>query len=137
MAKYFTLEELTQSDTATKKGIDNTPTEETIVNLNYLMDSCLDTIRGLWGKPIQVNSGYRCEELNKALGGARTSQHLVGCAADITTGTLHGNKELFKMITSSNVDFDQLIDENNYRWIHVSCKYQSKGNRKQVLHLKA
>lgn len=97
------------------------------------MDYCLDPIRELWGKPIGVNSGYRSPELNRAVGGKTTSQHQRGEAADITTGSVEGNRKLFELIQASGIEFDQLIDENGYKWLHVS--YVSRGNRKQVLHL--
>ena len=99
------------------------------------MEKCLDPIREAWGNPIAVNSGYRSLALNVAVGGSPSSQHLTGEAADITTGSIGGNKRLFDLIQEIGVDFDQLIDENGYQWIHISCRYNGKGNRKQVLHL--
>lgn len=133
MAKYFTLGELCKSDVAVKKRIENTPDNTTIERLNALMDECLDKVREMWGKPIGVNSGYRSYELNKAVGGAKNSQHLRGEAADITTGTKDNNRKLFDLIVASDIPFDQLIDENGYRWLHIS--YCKDYNRKQVLHL--
>jgi hypothetical protein len=97
------------------------------------MDNCLDPIRKAWGKPIGVNSGYRCRRLNEAVGGTPTSQHLKGEAADITTGSKEGNRRLFELIQSLGVDFDQLIDESGYKWLHIS--YKAQGNRRQILHL--
>lgn len=135
MARYFTLAELTRSATATAKGIDNTPSAEVIGKLEYLADNVLDKVRALWGAPIIVNSGYRCPALNTAVGGSRTSQHMTGEAADITTGTVEDNKRLFDMIIKAGIDFDQLIDERRYTWLHISCKYGSVGNRHQLLHL--
>ena len=73
--KYFTINELTKSATATSKGIDNTPTKEVVGNLTTLVDKVLDPLREAYGKPIKVNSGYRCPKLNKAVGGSATSQH--------------------------------------------------------------
>ena len=133
MAKYFTLGELCKSDVAVEKRIENTPDNTTIERLNALMDECLDKVRVMWGKPIGVNSGYRSYELNKAVGGAKNSQHLRGEAADITTGCKAHNKRLFEMICASDIPFDQLIDESGYRWLHIS--YCKDYNRKQVLHL--
>lgn len=135
MAQYFTLEELTRSDTAQQRGIRNTPNHDDIRRLNYLMDNCLDPIRQAWGKPIGVNSGYRSRRLNEAVGGSATSQHLKGEAADITTGSREGNRKLFDLIQTLGVSFDQLIDERNYKWLHISCKEYGTGNRKQILHL--
>lgn len=134
MAKYFTIGELCRSDTALAKGINNTPTEHAIVErLQALMDECLDKVRELWGKPIGVNSGYRSPELNRAVGGAKNSQHLRGEACDITAGCKAHNKRLFEMICASGIEFDQLIDESNYKWLHIS--YCKGDNRNQVLHL--
>ena len=92
--KYFDLTELTHSDTAIAKKIDNTPTEEVKKNLENLVKYVLDPLREMYGKPIYVNSGYRSEALNKAVGGSKTSQHVLGMAADIDTRTRKGNEEL-------------------------------------------
>jgi hypothetical protein len=135
MSKYFGLKELSRSAVAERQHIDNEPTYEDMRRMCYLMEECLDPIREAWGNPIMVNSGYRSRALNEAVGGAPTSQHLTGEAADITTGSIGGNKALFGLIQSLGVDFDQLIDEQEYSWIHISCRYKGKGNRKQVLHL--
>lgn len=132
MAEFFTKSELTRSDTARTLKIDNTPTPEASAALDALMWNVLDPIRRMWGKPIIVNSGYRCPKLNAAIGGSATSQHMKGEAADITAGDPTKNKELFDMIAQSAIPFDQLIDEKNYRWIHVS--YRPNG-RRNILHL--
>lgn len=132
MAEFFTKSELTRSDTARTLKIDNIPTPEASAALDALMWNVLDPIRRMWGKPIIVNSGYRCPKLNAAIGGSATSQHMKGEAADITAGDPTKNKELFDMIAQSAIPFDQLIDEKNYRWIHVS--YRPNG-RRNILHL--
>ena len=134
MAKYFTIDEMVRSAEAQRLNIRNLPNHDEVRRLNALMDYCLDPIRELWGKPIGVNSGFRSRELNRAVGGSSASQHLRGEAADITTGSVYGNRKLFELIQASGIEFDQLIDENNYRWLHVSYKAKG-GNRKQVLHL--
>lgn len=133
MAKYFTLGELCKSDVAVEKRIENTPDNPTIERMQALMDECLDKVREMWGKPIGVNSGYRSPELNRAVGGAKNSQHLRGEAADISAGTKDNNRKLFDLIVASDIPFDQLIDESGYRWLHIS--YCKDYNRKQVLHL--
>lgn len=133
--KWFTLEELTHSDTAKAKGIDNTPNDTEKKNLENLVKYVLDPLRDMYGKPIYVNSGYRSEALNKAVGGSNTSQHLcngTSAAADIDTHTREGNIELFNLI-AKNLSFDQLIDEKDYSWIHVS--FDPKRLRNQILHL--
>lgn len=132
--KYFTIPELTASAKARALGIDNTPPPGVKVKLSNLINNLLDPIREKWGGPITVNSGYRCPTLNKAVGGVPTSQHLRGEAADITVGSPAKNNQLFKMIVDGGFDFDQLIDESGYSWIHIS--YSAGKNRHQILHLK-
>lgn len=128
--RYFTIEELTRSDTAEEHGIDNTPTKEAKEKLVALIENVLDPLREMYGGPITVNSGYRSPSLNKAVKGASTSQHVKGEAADITVGSKEGNKKLFELIRD-NLPFDQIINEYDYSWVHVS--YKSSGNRKEVL----
>ena len=130
--KYFTIKELCKSSTATHKGIDNSPNSEIVNNLEQLVDNILDPLREGFGEPIIVNSGYRSPALNKAVKGAANSQHVFGQAADITSGSKFGNKRMFTLAQKLDLPFDQLIDEKNYSWIHVSY---SPRNRKQVLHL--
>lgn len=120
-AKYFTLKELLASDTAKAKGIDNTPTWGIVQNLNGLAVNLLDPIRELYGKPIYINSGYRCPALNKAVGGVPTSEHMKGMAADIDTRKgVAENLRLFELIKNSGLKFTQLIDEKHGQWVHVS-----------------
>ena len=114
-------------------GIDNTPNEDTLENLQFLVDNVLQPLRDIYGRPIVVNSGYRCPKLNKAVGGSKTSQHTKGQAADITAGNKAENKELFNLVLDNDLIFDQLIDEKNYSWIHIS--YNQDRNRQQILHL--
>lgn len=135
-SQFFTIQEMIKSPTAEKLGIDNTPDEVSYFMLRNLM-SFLDMIRTLWNGPIYVNSGYRCPELNNAVGGSKKSQHLKGQAADITTGNPKKNKELFDLILKNKkmLNFDQLIDESDYAWIHISKVFQAEKNRNQVLHL--
>lgn len=131
--KYFTIAELCRSNTADRLGIDNRCKKEHVVNLTALVDNVLDPLREWYGKPILVNSGFRCPALNKAVTGSATSQHMSGQAADIDTGDRQQNKLLFEYIRK-NLPFDQLIDESNFAWVHVS--YRADGNnRNQVLSL--
>ena len=118
--KYFTIEELTRSTTARLRGIDNTPSQLVIDNLTALVDNVLDPLREAWGKPIRVNSGYRCRALNKAVGGVPASQHMRGEAADITGGSTEANRELYSLLKHLNLPVDQAINEYDFRWIHVS-----------------
>ena len=96
--KYFKLTELTHSITAEAHAIDNTPTAEAEKNLVTLIARVLDPVRERWGVPIYVNSGYRCPELNKLVGGAPNSYHLRGMAADITSRCPFHNAALFTEI---------------------------------------
>ncbi|QUD16578.1 endolysin [Bacteroides phage vB_BfrS_UZM3] len=130
--KYFTLKELTRSTTATAKGIDNTPTPEVEKNLTLLVENVLDPLREIYGKPITVNSGYRCPELNKAVGGSKTSDHVKGFAADITGGSKEENERIFNII-KHNFHFKQLIDEKGFSWVHVS--YDPSNLKNQILKL--
>lgn len=131
--KHFTIEEMTESSTAKAKDIDNTPSQEILAKLQKLIEAILDPLREWYGKPIRVNSGYRCEALNKAVGSkSNNSQHLYGEAADITAGSKEENKKLFEYI-KDNLPFDQLINESDFSWIHVS--YREGRLRKQVLAL--
>ena len=131
--KYFTIKELCNSNTANSLKLDNTPNEEETNNLVQLVENILDPAREAWGKPIIVNSGFRNKELNSKVGGSKTSQHTLGQAADITVGNPTDNKKLFELIQKLALPFDQLIDEYNYKWVHVS--YGPK-NRRQILHIK-
>lgn len=130
--KFFTIKELTKSDVAIRKGISNTPSEQELKNLVDLVENVLDPLREAYGKPIIVTSGYRCDRLNKVVGGSNKSQHKFGQAADIRTveDTVEENKKLYDLIIELNLPFDQLIDEHNFDWVHVS--YSSK-HRKQLL----
>lgn len=136
MGKYFTVSELTYSSEAKKRKIDNTPPPDIKVKLNTLINNVLDPIREQWGGPINVNSGFRSPTLNRIVGGVYTSQHVKGEAADITVGSKEKNKELFDMIVGMSqagaIQFDQLIDEKDYSWIHISHQFK---NRNQILHL--
>lgn len=133
--KYFTLRELTKSETAIKLGINNTPDKKQQQNLKKLVEFILDPLREAYGKPIVVTSGYRCDKLNTILGGAKTSQHKLGEAVDIRSleDTLEENKKIFDLIQELNLPFDQLINEYNYDWVHVS---HSNENRKQILNIR-
>lgn len=133
--KYFKISELTKSDTARHSKIDNVPTTQEEANLVALIENILDPLREAYGKPIIVTSGFRCERLNKLVKGSNTSQHRFGQAADIRTveDTVEENKKLFELAQKLNLPFDQLIDEYNYDWIHISY---SPRNRRQILHIK-
>lgn len=119
--KHFTLTELTRSATACRLGIDNTPQQAVVAALTQLVDKVLDPLREAWGAPLYVTSGYRCAALNHAVGGAPNSQHILGQAADVTTGTIDGNRRLWLLLRSLNLPVDQVINERGYSWLHISC----------------
>ena len=129
--KYFTIKELTRSATARCLGIDNTPPASVVKALHELVDHVLDPLREAWGGPIRVNSGYRCPELNEAVGGTPGSQHLRGEAADITVGSRSANRRLLALIKRLNLPVDQCIDEKGCRWIHVS--HHTGRNRRMYM----
>ena len=124
--KYFKLEEMLRTGT----NLPNVPTWEVVDNLRALIENVLIPAREALGAPIHVNSGYRSPEVNKAVGGAKNSQHVLGEAADLTTGTKEGNKLLFQALLKVAM-FDQLIDEKDFSWIHVS--FRKGKNRLEVL----
>ena len=134
LSAHLDLSEVTRSDMAKRKGISNMPTPEHIENFKKLAENIFEPIRKHFGVPIMISSGYRSKELNTAIGGSATSQHSFGEAIDIDMdGTPNGvtNKMVFDYI-KANLNFDQLINEFNYSWVHVS--YESTGKqRKQVL----
>jgi uncharacterized protein YcbK (DUF882 family) len=131
----FTVDELCRSKTAQRRGIDNTPTPSIRVNLEKLIANVLQPLRDKYGKPIIVDSGYRCPKLNTAVGGAKISQHLYGQAADIRTvsDTVTDNKRLFdtakKMIDDKEIIVGQLINEYNYNWVHISIPDERHKNQ--------
>ena len=141
LTENFTLQELIKSQTALRKGINNKPASpDIVVNLQTLCEKVLQPVRDHFGKPVTVNSGYRCPKLNKAIGSSSKSQHTKGLAADIEIPGV-SNKELAEYI-ESNLPFDQLILEfyngvdPNSGWVHVSYVNDDK-NRKQTLTINA
>ena len=131
--KYFSIMELCRSRVAERKKIKNEPTKAIEKNLEALVENVLDPLREAWGRPIHVNSGYRCAELNKAVGGSPTSHHVKGMAADITAGDTVANIKLYKLVLQLGLPFTQLIDEQHFTWIHIS--YDASNLKKEVKHL--
>ena len=132
--KHFTPDELIHSDTADRLRIDNTPTGDAVDNLDRLVIRVLDRLRDGWGRPIIVTSGYRCKELNTAVGGARNSQHLKGQAADIVSDDFDEFRRFVRRWCKDN-EFDQCIFEHSgcKEWVHIS--YVEGRNRRQVINL--
>ena len=127
---YFTINELCYSQTAQARRINNMPNDTQRNALTALVDNVLDPLRRAWGKPILVNSGYRCPALNGAVGGKPYSQHLRGEAADITAGSREANRQLYELALKLHLPFDQLIGEQNCRWLHISHKLDGGGRHK-------
>lgn len=131
--RYFTFTEFERSATAYRLAIDNAIPEWAKRNIAALVDNVLDPLREAWGRPLTVTSGYRCAELNKAVGGSKTSHHCNGMAADITTGNKVDNRKLFQLVLSLGLPFTQLIDEKDFSWVHVSL--DPANVKRQVLKL--
>jgi hypothetical protein len=138
ISKHLSLAEVSRSETAKRRGINNTPSGEHLENFKKLAENIFEPIREHFGVPIHISSGYRSKELNSAIGGSSTSQHCQGEAIDIDMDGSKGgvtNKMVFDFI-KDNLVFDQMIWEfgtdKNPNWVHVS--YESTGKqRKQIL----
>lgn len=137
---HFTIEELCASQTAKAKGISNTPNMQQMINIVYLTAYVLEPLRVAMGEPIKIGSGFRCQQLNKAVGGVTNSQHMKGQAADLCIdGHIKKGKKWFAYIRD-HLPFDQLIWEKNPKtgnyWVHVSFIYPDFGkNRHKVIDL--
>ena len=136
LSKNFSLKEMTASQTAERKGINNNPNDDQITGLQKLCENILQPVRDHYATPVTISSGFRSEELCVAIGSSTNSQHAKGQAADFEIFGIP-NAELAKWIIE-NLDFDQLIleyhkpEEPNSGWIH--CSYKSPtDNRKQTL----
>jgi hypothetical protein len=118
------------SETAERKGIDNYPDNIAITNLLLLCRDVLEPAREEYGKAMIISSGYRCQQLNNAVGGAKNSQHMTGCACDIVCSE---PRKLFDIIKKQG-NFDQLLWEHSGKtqWLHVSYKPHG-GNREQAI----
>ena len=132
LSKNFALSEITHSNTAKRLGIDNEPTETHLQNMQHLVDDILQPLRDGVG-PIRISSGYRNPSLNRAIGGSVSSQHCKGEALDIQFWQMGKmmNKLIYEWILDSGLEFDQMINEFDFAWIHISLK--AEDNRKQVL----
>lgn len=133
LSQYFSLAKLTASQTADRKGIDNTPSAIVLANLKVLCYT-LDKARILLGRPIFISSGYRSPELNAAIGGSRTSSHISGLAADFKCPSFGNTMTVFNKLAVSGMMFDQLIAEypasNTGGWVHIGV---GPRNRRQCL----
>jgi len=132
LSKNFVLSEITRSNTAKRLGISNEPTKEHLENIQRLISNLIQPMRDELG-PIRITSGYRSKALNRTIGGSSKSQHCKAEALDLQfwiEGKMN-NKAIYEWVLNSELEFDQMINEFDFAWIHISLK--KKGNRKQVL----
>ena len=135
---HFTIEELYASQTAKDRGINNKPSVQQMINLVYLSAFILEPLRVAMNEPIKIGSGFRCQALNKAVGGVYNSQHVKGQAADLCIdGDIKKGRRWFEYIRD-HLPFDQLIWEKNSKtgscWVHVSFVFPDFGkNRHKVI----
>ena len=136
LSKNLTLKEVIKSNTASRLGIPNIPEDWEIHNLRAVADNIFQPLRDHFGVPIGVSSGYRSKALNKAIGGSKYSQHMIGEAFDIDADIYGGvtNAEIFNYV-KNNLEWDQMIwefgDDEEPNWVHISYK-ESGQNRKQI-----
>ena len=132
LSKNFTLSEVTRSNTARRLGIDNVPKNHHLKSMQRLITNLIQPMRDALG-PIRITSGYRSPELNRAIGGSKKSQHSKAEAVDIqfwSEGEMK-NDVIYDWVLKSGIEFDQMINEFDFAWIHISLKEDK--NRKQVL----
>ena len=132
LSNNFVLSEVTRSNTAKRLGISNGPNKDHLRNIQRLVTNILQPLRDDLG-PIRISSGYRNPALNRAIGGSSKSQHCKGEALDLQfwkEGKI-ANKEIYDWILKNEIEFDQMINEFDFAWIHISLT--KEGNRKQVL----
>tara|TARA_B100000287_G_scaffold253580_1_gene238259 strand:- start:32 stop:490 length:459 start_codon:yes stop_codon:yes gene_type:complete len=133
LSKNFTLSEITKSNTAKRLGIKNAPNKEHLSNMQILIRDLIQPMRDALG-PIRISSGYRSPVLNRAIGGSTKSQHCKGQAVDLQfweKGEMC-NKKVYDWVLKEGIEFDQMINEFDYAWIHISLRPDNK-NRKMVL----
>ena len=136
ISKHISYREGTLSTTAIRLGIDNTPNDEQLNNMELISEKIFEPLRQWVGGPIKINSFFRCPDLNKAIGGSSKSQHCHGQAMDIDDNYGHAtNSEMYHWI-KENLDFDQMIwefgDDDNPAWVHISY-VSPEDNRNRCL----
>ena len=133
LSKNFALKEFTKSVSAIRSGIDNSPSPEHIRNIQLLVKFVLQPLREALGSPIRITSGYRSEALNKLIKGSKRSQHCKGQAADLQfrVDGVMDNKAIWDKVIELGLPFDQMINEFEFSWIHIS--YNHEHNRKSLL----
>ena len=125
LTRNFSLEQLIYSETAERERIDNTPSPDIVKNLELLAQG-LEQVQALTEHPLEISSAYRCPELNRHVGGAKTSQHTRGQAADFTCAVFGPPVDIIRAIRDSDIEFDQCILEYA-RWVHISFSRMPRG----------
>jgi hypothetical protein len=133
ISKHITFNEATKSPTAIRNGIKNEPNAQELSNMKLVAEKCFEPLREWYGKPIKINSFFRCDKLNTLVKGSKTSQHVEGKAIDMDAGSKQENKKIFEWC-KANLVFDQIINEYDYSWVHIS--YNASKNRNQILIVK-
>ena len=138
--KYFTLKELCYSKVAEDKKIDNFPSFDVVEHLSELTEKILDPLREAWGSGIRVNSGYRCDTLNNAVKGVKTSVHRLGWAADLYPS--NGKYKEFVLfvkdwVVKNRIRFDQIIEESagSDKWLHIGLYSTTGSQRGQIFNI--
>ncbi len=132
ISKHITYEEATESPTAKRHGIKNTPNETELANMKRVAEKCFEPLREWYGKPIKINSFFRCDQLNTLVGSKPTSYHRLGMAIDMTAGSKEENKKLHDWC-AANLKFTELIDEYNFSWLHIAYNPARLTNTLKVI----
>jgi len=133
ISEHITYGEAIFSQTAARHRMENVPDEDTLKAMRMVAEKCFEPVRRWYGKSIQIGSFYRNPKLNLLVSGKSNSQHIRGEAIDMTTYDVNENKKIFDWI-ESNLEYDQLINEYNYKWVHVSFTTRYK-NRMQIINI--
>jgi hypothetical protein len=126
LTPHFDLSEFTTSQTASRKGLDNTPPPEVVARLQDVTAPGLERVRSILGKPLLISSGYRSPAVNKAVGGSKTSAHMFGYAADFICPGFGTPLDVCRALVNAGLKFDQLIQEGT--WVHVSFDPRMRQN---------
>ena len=132
ISEHISYNEATQSPTALRFGIENTPTEHQLFAMRIVANACFEPLRDWYNKPIKINSFFRCTLLNQKVGGSSISQHCKGEAIDLSAGSKEENKKLFDWC-KANLVWDQLINEYDYSWVHISFRQGQNRNMALVI----
>jgi hypothetical protein len=119
ISKHISHDEATVSPTALRLGIKNEPNEAELSAMKLVAELCFEPLRNWYGKPIKINSFFRCKALNDAVGSKDTSYHRLGSAIDMSAGSKEENEKLFNYI-KDNLEFTELINEYDFSWVHVA-----------------